>query len=154
VLPQHGTCWRTSRGSVALWTPAATLLIIVLRDHGDGELAAPVLETYRAMPREEQLHLFFDAEHMVNYDSALRTTLTAGLLPDRTRLAIIHVLAQSKMVAMGASVVNLALGGLLSVTNQRQVFCAALDRALLSQNARGFSSNVLESRPLARTGDA
>lgn len=152
ALPQRGTCWRTSRGCVAIWTPFPTLLVVALQNQGEGAFAAPILSAYRAMKREAgRLHLFFDAEHLTNYDSALRTSLTAGFFSGRDRLQEFQVLLGSKIVAMGVSVANLALGGIVSVTNDRQSFRSALDGTLYSLGVQGFSSNILDAslQPLA-----
>ncbi len=91
------------------------------------------------------LHLFADLGAMNNYDSGLRTELTAGFLPARERIASFPILLRSKLVAMGVSVANLALGGLVQTMDDRERFKKALDSALFEHKASGFSSQVLDS---------
>ena len=50
---------------------------------------------------------------MPNYDSELRTEWTRWLLRNRARLEDIQIVAGSKIVAMGVSVANVALGGII-----------------------------------------
>lgn len=155
-LPQRGMCWRTPRGCVAVWRPAPAILVVALQNHGEASFVEPVVDAYRSMQAEGHIHLFFDAEHLTNYDSPLRAGLTTAFLPDRHRLEGFHVLLRSKIVAMGVSVANLALGGIVSVTNHRQTFRTALDSTLFALAVKGFSSNVLDALtktlPKAREG--
>lgn len=143
-LPQRGTLWRTARGSLGLWRPFPSLLITALRDHGDAEFVAPMMAAYESLP-QGSIHLFIDAEHVTSYDSSFRTELTARVAGDRQRIASFHILVKSRLVSMGVSVANLALGGIISTTADRRQFTVKLDSFLFDHRVVGFSSNVLNA---------
>ena len=144
VLPQRGLAWRTERGAVGVWTPEQSLLVVSLRGHGESRFAVPILDAYEGLAKTGPIHLFFDAEGLTNYDSSLRTELTARFMPDRTRSASFYVLVRSRLVAMGVSVANLALGGVVKTLADRALFKAKLDACVFEHRVVGFSSNVLD----------
>ena len=129
---------------MAVWVPAPNLLVVRLQGHGESEFAAPIVEAYQRLQKTPAAHLFFDAEELDNYESALRVELTKCFFPERQQLASFHVLVRSKLVAMGVSVANLALGGIVNGTSDRKRFKARLDACLFSLRAVGFSSGVLD----------
>lgn len=143
-LPQRGTSWRTPRGSAAIWLPAPNVLLVRLHGYGEAQLARPICEGFDRLKQAPGSYVFFDAETMSNYDSGLRVALTTHVIPERERISAFHVLVRSKLVAMGASVASLALGGLLESTTDRQRFRAELDARLIALGVPGFSSAVLD----------
>jgi hypothetical protein len=143
-LPQRGTACQTARGGIGVWVPHASLLVVALRGHGEAAFAAPIVDAYEQLAKGGPVHLFFDAEDLTNYDSPLRTELTARFFPDRARLASFEVLVRSRLVAMGVSVANLALGGVVKMSADRAHFKARLDACVFENRIVGFSSNVLE----------
>jgi hypothetical protein len=145
TLPQNGTGFRTGRGCVALWVPSPALLVISLHGHGEGGFATPIIEAYETLGRAERVHVYADCEALGNYDSPLRTQLTARLLPDRARIGTISCLVKSRFVSMGVTVMNLALGGIVDSTTVRETFITALDACLFEQRVGGFSSNALSA---------
>lgn len=118
--------------------------MVRLQGHGEAEFAAPIIEAYQGLQKTPAAHLFFDAEELDNYESSLRVELTQCFFPERERLASFHVLVRSKLVAMGVSVANLALGGIVNSTSDRKRFKARLDACLFSLRTVGFSSGVLD----------
>lgn len=134
--------------------PAPTLLIVRLQGHGEGELAKPILEALDKLDKAPAAHLFFDAEDLDNYDSPLRIELTQRLFPERERFASFHVLVRSKLVAMGVSVANLALGGIVNTTSDRKRFKARLDACLFALRIVGFSSSVLDLLGTVKAGSS
>jgi len=54
---------------------------------------------------------------------------------------------KSRLVAMGVTVANLALGGTVKATSERAPFKAWLDACIYENRIAGFSSNVLDSLP-------
>ena len=144
-LLQDGTAWRTRRGTASIWVPSPVVLVVAVRGHGDGQLAAPILAAYETLSKRDKIHLLVDAHAMDNYDSTLRTELTNRFFPDRKRFGLLQVLLHSKLVAMGVSVANLALGGIVSTTADRSEFKTALDGCLFNNRVVGFSSNALDS---------
>jgi hypothetical protein len=143
-LPQQGTVWRTARGCMGLWVPGPSLLVVSFVGHGEAGFVQPLLTAYHGLAKADRAHLFFDAESLSNYDSALRTELTAAFFPDRANLGSLHVLVKSRLVVMGVSVANLALGGIVTSTSERASFKAKLDACLFDSHVAGFSSRVLD----------
>ena len=149
-LPQQGTAWRTPRGCMGLWVPGPSLLVASFVGYGEAGFVAPILTAYRGLAHAGHLHLFFDAESLSNYDSAIRTELTAAFFPDRSRIGSLHVLVKSRLVGMGVSVANLALGGIVSSSTERASFKSKLEACLFENHVAGFSSRVLDAlQPLA-----
>lgn len=144
-LPQNGTAWEARRGRLGLWVPCPTLLVIAIDRHGHAEFASQILAAYRTLDPKSPLYVFADLGSMTNYDTGLRTELTAGFLPDRPRIAAFHVLLRSKIVAMGVTVANLALGGFVDIYDDQPRFKAALDASLFENKVAGFSSDALET---------
>lgn len=72
------------------------------------------------------IRLFFEFWDMPTYDSQMRTEWTGWLLRHRSRLESLHVLARSKLVLMGVSVANLALGGIVKTHETTATFERAL----------------------------
>jgi hypothetical protein len=149
ALPQGGVAWRTERGCMGLWVPCPQVLVISFQGHGDAELTAPAVAAYETLDHSGLVHLFVDAENLVNYDSRLRTDLTARFFPDRERFGAFKVLVKSKIVAMGASVANLALGGIIDILNGPETFKSGLETCLFEKRVVGFSSNALQSMRFA-----
>ncbi len=129
---------------MALWVPCPTLLLVSLHGQGEGAFAASILRTFESLAGGEPVHVFADCEALGNYDSQLRTELTAGLLPSRERIATLRILVKSRFVAMGVTVMNLALGGIIESDTERPAFVSALDARLYASRVVGFSSRALE----------
>lgn len=153
-LPQNGNGWLGPRGRLGIWVPCPTILVLAIERHGQAEFAAPILQAYRNLDPHAPLYLFADLGGMTNYDTGIRTDLTAGLMPGRARIASFPILLRSKIVAMGVTVANLALGGFVQTMDDRARFKEALDATLFQEKASGFSSDVLDTPRLrAAAGD-
>jgi hypothetical protein len=85
---------------------------------------------------------------MTSYDTDLRTELTAALARERKCIGCLHVLVRSKIVAMGVSVANLALGGIITIHGSAPSFHAALQAALTKAQVSRFSLEVLAQERL------
>jgi hypothetical protein len=142
----NGSGFRTSAGRLSLWTPAASIVLARLQGYGAEAFAEPITEAFdRVLANSDSIRLFFDAESLENYDSTLRTSLTDRFVRDRKRLSELHVLVRSKIVSMGVSVANMALGGMVVSHTERSTFSDAIDSALHAAGVVGFSARVLES---------
>jgi hypothetical protein len=140
---------------LGLWVPCPALLVIAMQGHGHAEFAPTIVEAYRTLRQKGAIYVFADIEDMSNYDSRLRVELTAAFSPDRARIAALHVLLKSKLVAMGVSVANLALGGIVKTDNDRAKFKQALDGCLFENRVVGFSSDALDTlRPRVKSRPA
>lgn len=105
--------WRTDKGTLSLaWTEGGALHIVV-EGHGDRRFAPIATRRKDAIVSRTEVRLFYDFWRMPTYDSELRTDWTSWLVRHRARVVEIHVVARSKLVAMGVSVANLALGGII-----------------------------------------
>jgi hypothetical protein len=144
ALPQNGTAWGTARGRLGIWTPGPSVLVLALRGFGDVAFAEPILKAFDALSKRDSVHLFIDADGFVNYQSPLRTQLTTGFFPYRRRLSL-QILLSSKLVAIGVSVANLALGGIVTTLTDRARFKANLDARLFEYRVVGFASNSLDA---------
>ncbi len=123
--------------------PCPNLVVIGLHGHGEGAFADAILAAYESLAPRGPVHLFFDCEALSNYDSQLRTQLTERLLPGRTRIATFSVLVRSRLVSMGVTVMNLALGGIVNATTERDQFISMLDACMFDNRVIGFSSQAL-----------
>lgn len=80
--------------------------------------------------------LFDDLEDLRGYDSGVRVQLTDWSRQHRHEIVAFHILTRSKLVAMGVTVANLALGGQIRAHTRRTDFDAALRGELGSSPAR------------------
>ncbi|MDI1478416.1 hypothetical protein [Polyangium sp. y55x31] len=74
--------------------------------------------------------IFNDWWELAGYDSDARLKLTDWIFWIRGKIVGSHILVRSKIVSMGVSIANLALGGMLTVYTDRQEFTLAYHRAL------------------------
>ncbi|MDI3290747.1 hypothetical protein [Polyangium sp. 15x6] len=74
--------------------------------------------------------IFNDWWDLAGYDSDARLKLTDWIFWIRGKIVGSHILVRSKIVSMGVSIANLALGGMLTVYTDRQEFTLAYHRAL------------------------
>jgi hypothetical protein len=144
ALPFAGRGLRSSKGRLGLWTPGHAIVVARFSGQGDKAFVAPIVEAFAsALKTVARAHIFFDAEAMSSYDSELRTGLTAAFLEERAKIAELHVLSASKLTAMGVSVANLALGGIITSHHERAPFARSLDTRLAAARVLDFSSNTL-----------
>jgi hypothetical protein len=151
ALAFSGLGFKSAKGRLSLWIPVPTLLIVRMTGQGDKSFAEPIVRGFEeSLQSGSQVEIFFDLELMATYDSELRTALTAAFLRRRERISGLHVLVGSKLTAMGVSVANLALGGIITTHSQRPPFASALDAALAAARVKGFSSDALCATEPAR----
>ncbi len=144
ALRQRGRGWHSERGELGLWLLEPGVVIVRLSGHGEAAFS-PLIERgiLTSLESAPQFWLFFDLYALDSYDSALRVDLTAAIFKQRDRMADFHVLVRSKIVAMGVSVANLALGGRLTSHRERKPFTTALQAALDHAKISGFSTQIL-----------
>jgi hypothetical protein len=126
----HGELWRAGRGSLALrWTEGGAIYVRG-ETHGDRRLTSPAVRRKDAvLAKARRVRVFYDFWEMPTYDSEMRTEWTRWLATHRASLDSLHVLARSKLVLMGVSVANLALGGIVRTHSTREPFDAQLRAA-------------------------
>jgi hypothetical protein len=143
TLAGLGRRFSSKRGRVDIFF-GGPILLVRLSEHGEGDFAIPILSAFDAIiARGQRSELFFDAGRLHNYDSALRTRLTDHFVEHRPRIAALHVFTRSRLVAMGVSVANLALGGLITSHTEMSTFGDALDAAVRTAGVTGISSSLL-----------
>jgi hypothetical protein len=145
-LPMKGQCWATPRGSLGLWTPAPHLLVFELAGHGEAGFVEPIVRDLERLSGSAW-QVFVDAGQLSNYDSPLRIELTAAFRKHSERIEYFPVLLGSKIVAMGVTVANLALKGLVTPFTNRDQFLTSLNDVLRNGRIVGFSTDVLGNLP-------
>jgi len=149
----RGLIQETSRGRLALWTLDQAFLVMQIVAHGDRSFVAPIVAGFeRSLRHGTSVQMFVDVELMVSYDTALRTEVTAALARERKRIGCLHILVRSKIVAMGVSVANLALGGIMTIHGTPAAFQHALSSGLTRAKVAGFSPDVLAQERLRKPG--
>jgi hypothetical protein len=151
-IRHSGVVHQTSRGRLALWTLEQGVFVFQIVGHGDRSFVAPVVAGFERSLRLGPSQMFVDVELMTSYDTELRTEVTAALAPDRKRIGCLHILVRSKIVAMGVSVANLALGGLMTIHGSAPPFRQALQAGLTKARTSSFSLDALEQARLRTPG--
>src|SRR5690606_35425297 len=119
--------WSNDRGQLRFKRLADGVIVTEVR----GTLSRAFVPGYlrsleRVLAARPGLLSFCDWYDMEGYDSDARMALTQWTYAHRSEFAAIHILLRSKLVAMGVSVANLALGGFMTVHSARAPF----DRAM------------------------
>ncbi len=129
--------WRDARGEVEVLRLRASIAYIRMVGVA-GEPAGQLIERLFAkeFAGQPRLHTFWDLRDLQNYHSEVRIRSTNALLAVRPRLQSVHAFSRSRLVAMGVSVANLAIGGIAKTHTSAESFDAALDEIMR-----------LESRP-------
>ncbi len=65
-------------------------------------------------------HLFWDGEEMTGYDSKVRVRIGEHCVAVKARVASMNVYTPNRFVAMGASVINVWLGGFFNIVRTRE----------------------------------
>ena len=145
-----GIAHDTSRGRLALWTLDQGVFVPQIVAHGDKAFVAPVVAGFERSLRHGASQMFVDVELMTSYDTDLRTEVTAALARERKRIGCLHILVRSKIVAMGVSVANLALGGIMTIHGSAHPFQNALQAGLAKAKIANFSLDALAQGRLRR----
>jgi hypothetical protein len=123
--PDHVVEFSNERGCVMVMPFSRGVLLTAFCGHVDESLAHPVAqEVDLAIVRGRCTHLFFDSDGMTGYATELRTGLTDVV--KRRAPKSVNVLVRSRIVAMGVSIANLALGGLVKSFSDDERFDDAL----------------------------
>lgn len=129
--------WKGPTGAMRLdWNKKGAVRIIV-DGHGYGGYASPTVRRYdevlRTSPSKKVL-VFFDFWDMPAYDSPLRVETQGWGTKHRNDMEVVYLLTRSKLVSMGASVANLALGGMMKVYTKKEEFDRECQKNLLPVN--------------------
>jgi hypothetical protein len=144
--------YETSRGRLALWTLDQGILVFQIVAHGDRSFVAPIVTGFERSLRVGPSQMFVDVELMTSYDTDLRIEVTAAMARERKRIGCLHILVRSKIVAMGVSVANLALGGIMTIHGNAPPFQQALQAGLAKGKIANFSLDALAQARLRKPG--
>jgi hypothetical protein len=117
--------YRGARGRFAISLVHGQVVLLSMQGHIDDDLSDKVVAECEAMWRQGGRFGFFDTGMLAGYASRLRTGMTE--LVKRTNLEV-HVLVRSKLVAMGVSIANMALGGTVHSYNDTRAFDAQIEK--------------------------
>ncbi len=111
--------WTSERGGLRVEIPRAHILIF----RPSGHLEAAFVELFQQVVDESvsegRPHLFWDGEAMTGYDSDFRKRIGEYCVAVKSRVASMNVYTPSPLVAMGAAVINIWLGGFFRVVKTR-----------------------------------
>lgn len=112
-VPANAIHLKSDRGEVVFWAPVPAVFLLIARGHGDvvlGDLM--VRELQPLFEGKRDVNSFLDGLAFTGYDTGFRTRLAdlARRQVEAGQLKRIHLLTRSKLVAMGAAVVNLVIG--------------------------------------------
>ena len=112
--------------------------ILLIRHEGDGEesLIAPFAVAIRRELAKRPCHLFHDTTQLRKYETGYRVEMTNLFRAEKDRMLSLQALVTSKIVAMGAAVANLAMGGIVKIYAREAQFEEAITRALAEEKAR------------------
>jgi hypothetical protein len=122
---------RDRSGVLTLTRPRPSIDLI----HGEGHASVPFVDAIIAQRDAVvascgSISIFDDLELVRGYDSGVRARLTAWSRANRAVIKEFHILTGSRIVAMGVTVANIALGGQIVVHLRRVDFERALKRAI------------------------
>lgn len=134
VRDKHGPTferWLGKGGHLTLRWKGAGIVHVVVRDHGDGRFANPMLRSFDAqLDRYGKISIFCDFERMPSYDPPLRTALTEWCQERKDEVRTLQILVGSKIVMMGITIANLALEGFIQPHVDRRTFDQAMRRGV------------------------
>ncbi len=121
--------WQCRSSTLRLDWRRAGIVESIVAGHGQREFAQPCIRRWdEALRKNDRVTLLADFWAMPSYDSALRLALTEWSAEHRDRLEPIQMLTRSQLVSMGATVANLALGGLIKIHTLRTSYDLAVQK--------------------------
>lgn len=100
-------------------------MLLRITGHLDQPMGTFILDAVnRFAAANKRINIFCDWAETTGYASDVRSAFTQWVASNRSKVTF-HLLVGSKIVAMGVSVANLALGGILVVYTNRASFDAA-----------------------------
>jgi hypothetical protein len=122
--------WSDGRGTLEITTVRPGVVLQRFRGHALTPMADVIAERLeRELTRSGSIVVFDDWEEATGYESEVRIRLTAWTQSRLDRIPETHILVRSRLLAMGISVANLAVGNKLRAYTSRAEFEAALARA-------------------------
>ncbi len=115
--------WKTDTWDLVMTSPAHGVFFTRVSGHANLDCALHVMRSFDRLSALTlgALDVFHDWELVTGYDSIVRQELVRWA-QEQPKHGDVHVLVKSRIVAMGVSVANVALGGRLKVYADRQKF--------------------------------
>lgn len=130
-----------ARAIVTIRRPAKHIELIRCDGYAEAIHIELILKNREAILAEcGRIALFDDLEDLRGYDSGVRLRLTDWGKKHRAQIVAFHILTRSRLVAMGVTVANLALGGHIRAHTNR----ASFDVALRKEKTRPGASTAGE----------
>jgi hypothetical protein len=117
------------RGRICVWRLSDRIYASHVEGHLDREMAQLIIDLATPMYDAGVVSGFHDWLDMSGYASASRVDLTSWVLKNRAKSRL-FIGMRSKLVAMGVSVANLALGNMIETFSNMAQLEAALAQAL------------------------
>lgn len=112
--------WSTPKGTLRIERVSREAVVF----RATGHLAAEHADAFRQAVDEAIVdgrpHLFWDGHAMTGYDTEFRQKTGAHCAEVKDRVQSMQVYTPSRMVAMGASVINMWLGGFFTMVKTRE----------------------------------
>jgi len=138
-VPGQNETWRTATGELQVRILSDSIILHVVKGHAGAELIPLFTRSVEQRIREgRRLDWFADYSEMVSYDSQVRIALSQFVNSNKPSLNKLVILVRSRLVAMGVSVANLAVGGRIDAFSDPAGFKRELDKVL--SRARGADS--------------
>jgi hypothetical protein len=134
----------TDRGSVSLLRPAPGVVQTRVAGFINQELGRRIMAWVDGSIADgERPAVFHDWEEATGYETVVRQEFTTWFMGIRDAVESVHVFTRSKIVAMGVSVVALAIGATILGHRDRESFETALASAVREAQMK----SRLSSRP-------
>jgi hypothetical protein len=126
VPPDNAKRARSDRGEFAFWLIAPDVCATYAQGYMTRNMAQlMILQLEPVYASGAMIYGFHNWLGMSNYESACRVDLTAWVLQHRKQ-TVAHIALASRLVAMGVSVANLALGSPFHVHESEDALARAL----------------------------
>jgi hypothetical protein len=116
--------WKTESWELFMSSPATGVLWTRVSGQADMDCALHIMRAFDwlASMTKSRLDVFHDWEAVTGYGTEVRQELTRWALENPGRTESVHVLVGSRIVAMGVTVANVALGGIVTAHHERAKF--------------------------------
>jgi len=131
--------WKTDAWELYMTSPAYGVFFTRASGYADLDCALHVMRAYDRLASYTlgDVDVFHDWEGVTGYESVVRQELVRWS-QEQTKSGEVHILVKSRIVAMGVSVANVALGGELKVYSDRQKFDKARTETTASRRRQSI----------------
>lgn len=149
--PFESDHWRGRTWELSLYNPAPGVLYTRVMGHADLECVHHLMRAFDrvASLTPDRVEAFHDWERISGYDAEVRPVYTRWSQGHPERIGALHILVRSRIVAMGITVANVALGGVMTAHNDRAEFEKVRAEAILRRRRladAGPASGPMSSR--------